>query len=88
MPYYYLLFDVYLRYKRSDIRLNGALLLFIVCWLFKVQEERDRRMKDASMLETHIMQAQARAMTADERELNRVSSRTSSFPDLGLPPCK
>ena len=40
------------------------------------------------MLETHIMQAQARAMSADERELNRVTNKMASFPDLGLPPCK
>lgn len=34
------------------------------------------------------MQAQARAMSADERALNRVSSAASNFPDLGLPPRK
>ena len=40
------------------------------------------------MLERHIMQAQARAMSADERELNRASSGFQRFPDLGLPPSK
>ena len=38
------------------------------------------------MLERHIMQAQARAMSADERELTRVSTLKEGFPDLGLPP--
>ena len=45
-------------------------------------------MAEAAMLERHIMQAQARAMSADERELNRVSSGLQRFPDLGLPPGK
>ena len=45
-------------------------------------------MGEAAMLERHIMQAQARAMSADERELNRVSSGFQRFPDLGLPPSK
>ena len=45
-------------------------------------------MAEATMLERHIMQAQARAMSADERELNRVSSGFQRFPDLGLPPGK
>lgn len=43
-------------------------------------------MAEAAMLERHIMQSQARAMSADERELNRVSSGFQRFPDLGLPP--
>ncbi len=43
-------------------------------------------MAEAAMLERHIMQAQARAMSADEKELNRVSSGLPHFPDLGLPP--
>ena len=45
-------------------------------------------MAEAAMLERHIMQAQARAMSADERELNRVSSGVQRFPDLGLPPAR
>lgn len=32
------------------------------------------------------MQAQARAMSADERELNRVSKSCDNYSDLGLPP--
>ncbi|KAK2147788.1 hypothetical protein LSH36_535g01010 [Paralvinella palmiformis] len=56
--------------------------------LRKIQEEREKRMAEAAMLETHIMQAQARAMSADERELNRVTNRMASFPDLGLPPSR
>ena len=40
------------------------------------------------MLERHIMQAQARAMSADERSLNKSASSLHGFPDLGLPPGK
>ena len=36
------------------------------------------------MLERHIMQAQARAMSADERELNRANQSCDNY--LGLPP--
>ena len=32
------------------------------------------------------MQAQARAMSADEKELNRVSRSCDNYSDLGLPP--
>lgn len=40
------------------------------------------------MLERHIMQAQARAMSADERELNKVANTcdTNNYHELGLPP--
>ncbi|KAL5006628.1 hypothetical protein ScPMuIL_015434 [Solemya velum] len=38
--------------------------------LQKVFEEGQQRMEEAAMLERHIMQAQARAMSADERDLN------------------
>ncbi|WAQ94358.1 DLEC1-like protein, partial [Mya arenaria] len=54
--------------------------------LQKVFEERQRRMAEAAMLERHIMQAQARAMSADERELNRVADSCDTYHDLGLPP--
>ncbi|XP_052246606.1 deleted in lung and esophageal cancer protein 1-like isoform X3 [Dreissena polymorpha] len=54
--------------------------------LQKVFDERQRRMEEAAMLERHIMQAQARAMSADERELNRVAETCDSYPELGLPP--
>ena len=54
----------------------------------KVQEEREKRMSEASMLERHIMQAQARAMSSTERELSRSYSASKDFPDLGLPPRK
>ncbi|CAH1788302.1 unnamed protein product [Owenia fusiformis] len=56
--------------------------------LRKVQEERDRRIAKVAMLERHIMQAQARAMSADEREMNRVASAHTRYPDLGLPPTR
>lgn len=45
-------------------------------------------MEEAAMLERHIMQAQARAMSADERELNRVAQSCDNYQDLGLPPGK
>ena len=38
------------------------------------------------MLERHIMQAQARAMSADERELNRANQSCDNYGELGLPP--
>ena len=38
------------------------------------------------MLERHIMQAQARAMSADERELNQANQSCDNYGDLGLPP--
>jgi len=62
-------------------------LTFVRAAIFvQVQTERSRRMSEAAMLERHIMQAQARAMSADERELTRVSTLKEGFPDLGLPP--
>lgn len=38
------------------------------------------------MLERHIMQAQARAMSADERALNKVAQSCDNYQHLGLPP--
>ena len=38
------------------------------------------------MLERHILQAQARAMSADERELNIANQSCDNYGDLGLPP--
>ena len=38
------------------------------------------------MLERHIMQAQARAMSADERDLHRSSRSCNQYDELGLPP--
>lgn len=40
------------------------------------------------MLEAHIMQAQAAAMAADERELQRISEGYENYQSLGLPPGK
>lgn len=54
--------------------------------LLQVFHERQRRLDEAAQLERHIMQAQARAMSADERELNRVSQSCDNYSDLGLPP--
>ena len=52
----------------------------------KIQEERDHRHRQADMLEAHIMQAQAAAMAADERELQRMSEGYENYHVLGLPP--
>ncbi|XP_070564757.1 deleted in lung and esophageal cancer protein 1-like [Ptychodera flava] len=54
--------------------------------LRKVQAERERRMAEAAMLERHIMQARARAMSADERALNNAAEGCDVYHDLGLPP--
>lgn len=40
------------------------------------------------MLEAHIMQAQAAAMAADERELHKISEGYENYHALGLPPGK
>ncbi|XP_073236262.1 deleted in lung and esophageal cancer protein 1-like isoform X3 [Porites lutea] len=56
--------------------------------LRKIQEERDHRHRQADMLEAHIMQAQAAAMAADERELQRMSEGYENYHVLGLPPAK
>jgi len=56
--------------------------------LRKIQEERDRRHREADMLEAHIMQAQAAAMAADERELHKISEGYENYHALGLPPAK
>ncbi|XP_076461366.1 deleted in lung and esophageal cancer protein 1-like isoform X2 [Babylonia areolata] len=54
--------------------------------LQKVYDEWKRRMEEAAMLERHIMQAQARAMSADERDIHRSSKSCSDYDKLGLPP--
>ncbi|XP_060064823.1 deleted in lung and esophageal cancer protein 1-like [Ylistrum balloti] len=54
--------------------------------LEKVFEERQKRLEEAAKLERHIMQAQARAMSADERQLNRVTQSCDNYSELGLPP--
>ncbi|RUS82778.1 hypothetical protein EGW08_009442, partial [Elysia chlorotica] len=56
--------------------------------LQKVYAEWQRRMDEAAMLERHIMQAQARAMSADERELNRAAQSCENYSTLGLPPVR
>nr|XP_022304299.1 deleted in lung and esophageal cancer protein 1-like isoform X2 [Crassostrea virginica] len=56
--------------------------------LQKVFDERQKRLSEAAQLERHIMQAQARAMSADEKELNRVSRSCDNYSDLGLPPVR
>lgn len=55
---------------------------------WKVQVERERRMAEAAMLERHIMQARARSMAEDEKELNKAAQECGIYNDLGLPPGK
>ncbi|CAG5134223.1 unnamed protein product, partial [Candidula unifasciata] len=54
--------------------------------LLQVTTEWQQRMDEIAMLERHIMQAQARAMSADERELIRASTSCDNYRSLGLPP--
>ncbi|XP_072179053.1 deleted in lung and esophageal cancer protein 1-like [Diadema setosum] len=54
--------------------------------LRKVQAERERRMAEAAMLERHIMQARAKAMANDEKELNKAAEGCDIYHELGLPP--
>ncbi|XP_072029825.1 LOW QUALITY PROTEIN: deleted in lung and esophageal cancer protein 1-like [Amphiura filiformis] len=54
--------------------------------LRKIQAERERRMAEALMLERHIMQARARSMAADEKQLNKAAEGCDIYHDLGLPP--
>ncbi|XP_059148965.1 deleted in lung and esophageal cancer protein 1-like [Physella acuta] len=56
--------------------------------LQKAHTEWQRRMDEAAMLERHIMQAQARAMSADERELNKATASCENYASLGLPPVR
>ncbi|KAH9519059.1 Deleted in lung and esophageal cancer protein 1 [Bulinus truncatus] len=56
--------------------------------LQKIYAEWQHRMDEAAMLERHIMQAQARAMSADERALNKASKSCDNFDALGLPPVR
>ncbi|XP_064614552.1 LOW QUALITY PROTEIN: deleted in lung and esophageal cancer protein 1-like [Liolophura sinensis] len=53
--------------------------------LQQIYQERERRMAECAMLERHIMQAQARAMSTDERELNKTAASCDNYFDLGLP---
>jgi len=52
-----------------------------------VQKERERRLAEIDMLECHIMQAQARSVSADVRTTNRMHSDMSAYnPDVFVPP--
>ncbi|KAK3726413.1 hypothetical protein QZH41_019666, partial [Actinostola sp. cb2023] len=53
-----------------------------------IQEERDKCHREADMLEAHIMQAQAAAMAADEKDLQSVHEECDQYQSLGLPPGK
>lgn len=50
--------------------------------------EWQTRMETVAMLERHIMQAQARAMSADERDIYQANKKCGHYSDLGLPPRK
>ena len=45
-------------------------------------------MAEAMMLVRHIMQARARSMAADEKQLNKAAEGCDIYHDLGLPPGK
>lgn len=49
-------------------------------------DEWQKRMDEVAMLERHIMQAQARAMSADERNISQVVKSVNNYDSLGLPP--
>ncbi|PVD31091.1 hypothetical protein C0Q70_10369 [Pomacea canaliculata] len=51
-----------------------------------VYTEWQTRMETVAMLERHIMQAQARAMSADERDIYQANKKCGHYSDLGLPP--
>ena len=70
----------------NSSEVNGLIIKRFLCSCLKIQEERDRRHRQADMLEAHIMQAQAAAMAADERELQRMSEGYENYHVLGLPP--
>ncbi|XP_048580368.1 deleted in lung and esophageal cancer protein 1 isoform X2 [Nematostella vectensis] len=56
--------------------------------LRKIQQDRDQCHREADMLETHIMQAQAAAMAADERDIQKALVECEDYQKLGLPPGK
>ena len=66
---------------------SHSLILWFILNL-QIQEERERRHRDSDMLEAHIMQAQAAAMAADEKELQKKSEGYENYHSLGLPPGK
>ena len=52
----------------------------------QVKDEHTRRLVAIAMLEKHILQAKARATSAEERDINkRHINNGGNFPDLGLP---
>ncbi|XP_033106181.1 deleted in lung and esophageal cancer protein 1-like [Anneissia japonica] len=54
--------------------------------LRKVQAEHERRLAEAAMLSRHIMQARAKALQADERDLEEAAKGCELYHQLGLPP--
>jgi len=55
--------------------------------LYQVQKEREQRLAEIDMLESHIMQAQARSASADIRTTKRLySDWLTSHPDVFIPP--
>ena len=51
--------------------------------LIQVMKDTEEKLSEISMLEKHIMQAEAKAMSADERHTHRVTEGQQQ--DLGLP---
>ncbi|XP_071961985.1 deleted in lung and esophageal cancer protein 1-like [Antedon mediterranea] len=54
--------------------------------LTKVQAEHERRLAEASMLSQHIMQARAKALEADKKDLDKAAEGCDMYHELGLPP--
>lgn len=55
--------------------------------MLKAHEEHKKRLQECDMLEKHIIQARARATSADERALSQAANNTSTakYLQLGLP---
>ena len=58
-----------------------------MCICIQVQQEHSRRLAEFDMVERHIMQAQARAVSSDEREAHRLYSAVrDAHPSVYIPP--
>ena len=57
--------------------------MYMYLLLIQVMKDTEEKLSEISMLEKHIMQAEAKAMSADERNTHRVTEGQQQ--DLGLP---
>ena len=58
----------------------------VFVFVCQVEEQRTKRLSEIGAVERHIMQAQAKAMSADEREINRITDSCNGYDGLGVPP--